>query len=506
MGRFRFTDDVHVNGDHDEACWEFAGSNASESQALVVAATEPSSTRSTRQKTERGMHQKSERECDYVPCYPLDSWSEACAPKRRNYWVLVLTFSIALVAIVWKDPPPAPPQTTDPSITGWHEYLQQHATQLVRSVVELGLRTPFHVLAWLGSSLYADLQLSWDRQRQRAGRCRLEIPPNLDAALQNHVVGQGVAVERLAESVHAWNTLSSSSPLVVYAVGYVHTGKRTLARTLASHLRRSDCAIDTLLHIDHWTQDFPALVGRIDSHIDTAGSAAVVLFTSIEDIDVGLMRNLLLFLNGKSIDTVPTHYKPRNALYYLASSTVGLSPITRTLRSTGGDLHQAISLTADIHESIAQHLNITDSRSIATILPFGPFTQDSLLLLLRQHIDDLSRKYMGLAWKRLEITETALNALLSEHRVEYLQWRSKSTNFVLQVAVDGAKVLDPGRSPTMTKLYAQTNQFVQQRNPDPNRVAVLDHEEGTAALQKGVFRWCKNEDRSNCEEAHRFRI
>ena len=538
-----------------------------------------------------------------------------------------------LIALIWKDPPPAPPRSfhdeegdgaTDTATTlllhhshiSWEDYLGQHGRQLKESAVALGLRTPWHVLSWWIASVAADLQLVYERLREQSRRRRRRRnydchpstatsnnnPNSLQHQLHDRMVGQPLAVEWVAEAVHAWNR---DAPLVVWAVGYPHTGKRTLARQLAmaaassenNSCRSADAETDTntdsvLLQLQgsDWriedyhraTNDdgiherksvhtmFRNLANRIALHVQRQPDGfAVILLTRVEDMEASLRSQLLeaLLLEEERDDdpstsvlddpTIPNLRELcRNTIIYLTcSSGNALVPITRALRASGGnDLRDAVSLPADLRHALVESMGLSSragnhvARS-STILPFGPFTPDTLAQLLRRRVADYSATQAAAAadqtpWKSLRITDAAVEAFLDPRRVEYLEWRRSSRSsggastmdpnnnnnnaadddepqHFLTVALEGAKVLDD-RGPIMTKIKAQTKQMLaqlKQENANANqseKIAVLDYDTTTnpfvSESYRGVLKWCDDDaeeekpSNQNCRTVLRFRV
>jgi hypothetical protein len=641
MGRFRIAalHEVDSDGDDDDdddnnnghRHWDFVGDSPGENDALVVAsssssrestllaaapttATEASSRSSPPQHDGGWLRHESRQWEEAVPYHWED---EEPKTRPRSYKLLYLSLLIALVALCWKDPPPAPPQShaddsdLSPFVhTSWTDYITKHGQQLTVSATALGIHTPWHVVSWLGASVVTDVQLLLEKVQklQRAVQCQqlYYVPPtNLQQELQQAVVGQPLAVELLSDAVQAWSSLTNNhdnkDPLVVLAVGYIHTGKRTLAMELASRIRDDGkCATthddnnnSNVLHLtggdwkldvhNHLNEDssisatatttaefrlFRKLAHTIEAHMHRASSgAAVILVTNVEDMEPGVSSRLFQALGGTTstfeqhIDStsIPDLRRQcRNSIVYLTSSSIGLTHITRSLRATGGSLLDAVSLAGDLKDAVHQHFGNSQATEtiITAILPFGPFTPDTLAQLFRKRVAVYSNSITSInvaTWKQFVVTDAAIAAFLDERRVEYLEWwrsqrradnagkshgsaysnavtaarlmtapasetnnnnnkksnQEAATELFMKVAVEGAKVLDDN-GPIMTKIYAQVNQLLTindyPQQPD-KKVAVLDYD-ATAMLDsnRGILQWCTDEKRRECREVRRFRI
>jgi len=570
MGRFRIVHDDD-DSEQEDRHWEFVAEGAGEEGAMVVReevvalqgeengggvgsdsgaqdnepclADDGTSCNRRRHNVDlfgRAFQRHATNDWETVP-YPNagNEW-EWVEPERRSTrwssfrsWFWIISFVIVFIALLWKDPPPAPPPSNDnaDAITiSWNEYFGQHGPQLKESATALGLHTPRHILSWLVTSVYTDLLILYERfQQQRQPKCRLIMDSGL-SFLQNEMVGQSMAVETLVESRY------TSGPWVVWAIGYPHTGKRTLARKLASQIV-DNCGENSLLQIkgSDWRieeyydlearnklveRDFQTLASTITTHIQRYGFAVIVL-VNVEEMAPEIFRRIMESLESScERSSKPDDNKLNlreicgNSIVYLTTSTgKSLEPITRSLRVSGQDLRKALALPADIRDAVGMTFGV-DSR-IATMLPFGPFTPDLLADLLRQRVSDYSATQTGVSWKRLKISDAAVKAFLDPSRVEYLEWRSRVTGetnskedeHFMTVALEGASILDD-RGSVMSKIYAQTKQMVQQ-GAQPSKVAVLDYESTNPFASdehRGLLKWCDDSPQSKCKKISRFRI
>jgi Torsin len=516
--------------------------------------------------------------------------------RRRLYLSAILA---VLVALWWRDPPPAPPLTTKSAsatlwtestatdqheeeatvaTTTWTAFLAHHGSQLYEAIAALGVATPRHVLYWLGQSLATDVALWYEdhwRSKRLSGMfakprpaCVWQNARHLHWDFGQFIIGQQLAVEWLHDAIQAWvSSLSSSSTstreraLVVVATGFEHTGKRTLARTLMQQLGRQ-CQVDLTRHILHlkgsdWklephhdasslfaTRLYQRLALTIESHIkrNRIGASVIILLEGMEDMDTRILSRLLLAVSVPP--TTTSNYKDgspdlyalcRHAVLYMTCSSVGVKAISRNLRLSHGNLESVVaSLSADLKASVRAHLG-DQAQVISTILPFVPLTEQTLPLLFRRRISDL---YSKEGQNRLAMTDAAVDRLLDQSRVEYLEWTItkppptgsdnpsgetattlaesvESQSYVIKVVVEGAMVLDD-QGPILTKIAAHVQPLLLQEQHDKrhsDQTLVLDHDaRATLDRNRGVLKWCDTSSNTvdpswqACQEALRFRI
>lgn len=604
MGRFRIVCD---NDDDDniqeEPHWEFLASEASEEGALVVAgqhaqhstdehnhpatrsqycSRDRRSASATDQRRQGAHHMREDWETVKYPSNDCWEWVErdrsngGQSMTSRLFWIL--SACVVLVALLWKDPPPAPPLSSatseeDEDVVNWSVYLQRHGRQLTESATALGLQTPFHIVSWLATSLYTDIQLYYEQyQLHRLPKCKLRLSIQ---DLQFQLVRQPLAAEWLTEAVQArlgrYPHIDQSGsadnignePWIVWAIGYPHTGKRTLARQLASMVTErcfdDNQAVLTIQGGDwrgiqdlDYRNDPDARTRRLESvleslvtnminHIQRYGFTVIVV-SKAEDMDRDLLKLFLQSLESACTANpwhdnkqILSHFQGmcgKSILYLTVSTGKALEPITRSLRLSGEDLRNASAgLPADLRDALRQNIGV-DTTKLQTLLPFGPMTPRGLAELLRQLVAEYSATHAGVAWKELRITDAAEQSFLHPSRVEYLEWKSRSTivptasddeqlhpeeqqqQFLMTVALEGASVLDD-RGPVMTKIYAQTRPLLLAENAQPNQVAVLDVDQHSSHRlwasndehqYRGVLRWCDSNRQNQCQTVSRFRI
>ena len=96
------------------------------------------------------------------------------------------------------------------------------------------------------------------------------------------------------------------------------------------------------------------------------------------------------------------------------------------------------------------------------------------------------------------MTNELAAALVDPTRVEYIEWKDKTTGeTILVFSGTGAEVLEIG-SPIMNKVAAQIKRCLSDAAPE--RSAQLDYDHKTRA---GVVRWCVG---TSCWESCRFSL
>ena len=117
-----------------------------------------------------------------------------------------------------------------------------------------------------------------------------------------------------------------------------------------------------------------------------------------------------------------------------------------------------------------------------------------------------------------------MRAFLDPRRVEYLEWKSRygtaaatsetgpdepPPQHFLTVALEGAAVLDD-QGPVMTKIFAQTRQFMLTEQAQPDLVAVVDYDDSSSFLisdeRRGLLQWCDSSGYGQCQTVSRFRV
>jgi hypothetical protein len=419
-------------------------------------------------------------------------------------------------------------------------------------------------------------------------------------------------------------------PLMVFATGYEHTGKRTLAHHIAYTYRTqcdmvatssSSTSVPLLLQLNgydwrlqNYEMDiddvevtnryrrrlYRKLVHVIESHyynlqrrfmnhqptaVEGSALPNMILITNIEDMDSILLLQLLSLLKPQQRDALDSMYQHieirddthdddstnhndngkifgglstdiklqqlcQNSIIYMTSNQYGVSVIARhwrqrgqinasTAATTTTTIEPTITLTSDIRDIVQRELNDNTLQLFKTIviLPFVPFTPVSLEQLLRHRITtyyttmirqmtvpsitgtDISHP------STLIITDTAIQEIIHERNVEYIEWRAKSkssttstttstetvpppttttTTTIFKIVVEGAHAIHD-HHPVLVNIYTQLHQALEgllgqpkpvaQRLPIPGRTGqkiVLDYDRtSTITLyDRGILQLC----------------
>ena len=135
------------------------------------------------------------------------------------------------------------------------------------------------------------------------------------------------------------------------------------------------------------------------------------------------------------------------------------------------------------------------------IAPFLPFQSEDLKSILRSRIQYLDTKYEGIHWKRLHLSNTAIDYFLSTDHVEYFDLLTKDDN-PLTFSLRGAKALEGNAlvQALQTKLISGTRRR-------PHKIAFVDITAFHDEMWQTVLSWC-NADASGqleaCEEEWRL--
>jgi hypothetical protein len=610
--------------------------------------------------------------------------------RRRYYWYTILSMFILLIAFLCQHdripPGPPPPIMTTRSdiyhdLHSWEEYIHEHAYQLTRSFIILCIHTPVYVIQHWIKSAYIDLEkefmhlkyiqhknlallseirhktiaalfmdfialLSYNGstsiynvslQQQHQQQCKWHVPHrknstrNIDDG-SAYVIGQDLAIELIQNSITLWQQQKQQNgPLILFATGYEHTGKRTMAcnmmmpswrtGTNCYYHRNNQDQQQLLLHLHgrDWTlKDYEKdnsieiinrarrllyrkMIHTIQSHFYRTTNIAnpydqthMILITNIEDMEPYMLIQFLSQIqkqqsniadaldtyyidddNSNSHDTMQTIYSNdiyelcQNSIVYLTSNQYGISEIARYIRTVDANIvtsslsSNVVTLLSDIRHTIQNELKNHRTDHIykqhvefdtIQILPFVPFTLVSLQQLLHYRIN----LYFNQTVHRLSspststndtlpmsimVTNAALNAILNERNVEYIEWRRTTKKEIIttqsssspsiddannnmidstsknndnnqeqttymKIVIDGANTIQD-HNPIIMKLYTQIHQVIESiliiqkntnnKNEDNsitdyhrNNVLVLDYDTTTpvSLYDRGTFLLC----------------
>jgi len=147
------------------------------------------------------------------------------------------------------------------------------------------------------------------------------------------------------------------------------------------------------------------------------------------------------------------------------------------------------------------------SNHFSIIAPLLPLQRQDINSLLISKFDQLDRTLRGTQWKRLEISNDAINLFVDEDHVEYFDlFRKDTTNSdkksdkaLLTFSVSGAMTLDQN-----SWWKALSNKIVDGTRRRPNDVAFIDIDKES---HETVFCWMDDNDVSDhCKEEWRLLI
>ena len=570
------------------------------------------------------------------------------------------------------------PHVPSPHIS-WNEYIHVHTYHLLHSFLALGIQTPYYIFTHALRSFIADVQIFYlqyhhhhhhhhhhpwyirtilqyymttstmarnDTHQTSSSQlllCQWNVPPLLNRInhstndhsndKKNHtsiVIGQDMAMEYVRNAMYTWtqqqqstatsSTTSSTTkqPLVLFATGYEHTGKHTLAHHIATtyrtncdpsmsssllllqihghdwKLQQYEIDVDDIENTNRYRRRlYRKLIHVIESHYynlqqqhqrlhqysyhttsttyqNPPSPPNMILISNMEDMDSVVLLQLLSTLRPPQQNPTDSIYHRiiipndpneedmtdfdttdgnvgnpstqqhtlrqfcQNTIIYLTSNQYGVSAIARHLRNGGlttttssfttTTTIPSITLTSDIRDIVQRELQDTTNEifNTVTILPFVPFTSAALEQLLRHRIDiyytatvrQLTTGVTATAEypSTIVVTNRAIQAILDDRNIEYIEWRAKSkssttavaspettiTTSILKMVVEGANAIQD-QIPVVTKLYTQLHQVLEtllesakQLPSTTGTILVLDYDTtSTITLyDRGMFHWC----------------
>ena len=157
------------------------------------------------------------------------------------------------------------------------------------------------------------------------------------------------------------------------------------------------------------------------------GLGSVIIIHHIEHLgDDGLLSDIFKVLNGHT-NTLPYVHDDNDeaascdgTVFLLTTEQWGTKRIFQMIQQNDGlenlpreGLLSAIRWEVDSHLRYWQRLN-----SRTTIVPFLPFQQDDLLLVVQSWFQELSDKYQGIHWAWLDVSTSAIKYIVDQ--MEYL--------------------------------------------------------------------------------------
>lgn len=437
-------------------------------------------------------------------------------PSSWRTRTFVLTLLIAVVSWFFRDGPPGPPMihsgTSPPELHSWQSFLDKHRSQLWESSTALVYHTPLHILRWWLACTAADVAdlWQWMTHADEPG-CSLTLPEDLDAtrrALQEHLIGQSLAVNVVSDALEAWALeKTQQSPLLLYLTGYPGTGKATLARLLAGRVLFQGCPQPPVLwlngadfspdrapdglslrrQLEHW----------IVRHVHQHAEGSMIVLENVEHMDPLIFTWLVDQLaNEQALDGESPRQplsrlreKCRQTIFVFTSPSIGNKAISRALRRQ--ELAAAMNspgFLLDVADEIDQSFAHGLSSKLDAIAPFVPLTKSDLMAIVRSKVRDYSLLDSGKLWHSFQVSDKAIENLLAPN-VEYITWNQRNSETTAMTAVltfssTGAAMLgDKGR--IWSKIRAQTQRCLA-KSPDPTQMAYLDVPFG----RHGELMWC----------------
>ena len=139
---------------------------------------------------------------------------------------------------------------------------------------------------------------------------------------------------------------------------------------------------------------------------------------------------------------------------------------------------------------------------MSTVAPFLPFQQGDILSILRNEVHRMDLKYQGFRWKRLEVSNTALDYFVGIDHVEYFDLfrnevdgdEENDDGIVLTFSTSGAGAL--ASNPFWQVLSSKLARGTRHR---PYKVGFVDFDMKSSEI---LLFWCDDgaAGLDNCEE------
>ena len=429
----------------------------------------------------------------------------------------------------------------------------------------------------------------WQKNRAPTSCSVITQAGEFNGRLKEKIFGQDLAVQLVSDALDAWVQRRSLQvndhkrdrrPLLLFFTGFTSVGKSTMARALAdvvfSPAGCSDGHVLELSGAAYPTDDSFTSTPRVElmhsilHHAQQYPEGSIILLRNVDSMSGEVFKWLLQILSSSSSSGEPVAQRslPRahdfgdipaqcaNTIFVFTSSSLGQNAIARTLRQTGGiALHEAThisSLLADLAYDLNLHFKVENSRDMLNALvPFGPLTQDDLGDILRIKMKELSDRFSSTKmqevkadgveeeqgprlalsrWSRLILTDRAIDLLVSESRVEYLEWKRRDQAndrpiSFMKIALEGAQSIQGDNNASYKVLLTHihecfsegpskapiTNEKVENNllYSSQKTVAVVDIDGPSGSM---LFLWCGSVEsgtriggyNSDCHEACRF--
>lgn len=542
MGRFTLRnhhdDDNNNDDDDDERQWEFVSSNPAEEGALVLRNMIRNGTRTSNREFLSDTRQRR----GMVDYYGVHSSAGPDSRTAFITWKRSILIAIVAWALHSYWPPAPPTSSSMiPSWNDYlTQHTTQLLLATKALAVEVPVHVV--QWCWVGFSTDLQLFYEEHVKPMLYRGCRMKetfITSESFQLVADGLIGQETALGLVKNTLQTWKwqplveesnpkskKATESRPLLLFFwTGFSGVGKTTLAKLLVKHVLFDSLACTNPPLLELYGKDFTLrqledkdisekliensstlslrddLMHRIVRHVRKNPAGSVILLQGVEhmapDVLVWLLRTLsswrtntvttvpIPFISSM-IDADPQPAPPHesysccpNTIFILTSSTIGRNAITRKLRQARGVLptHHEASFLADLAHEIDLQLDLNSKELLDAIVPFGPLTPHHLSTILRLRLKQLSSTF-STRWKELRITDAAVDALLDPARVEYLEWRKRSSDggpgeLFMTVSLEGASVLHERVSPLWKQVLAQIHECFSLSSSDGSTESTL---------------------------------
>jgi hypothetical protein len=279
------------------------------------------------------------------------------------------------------------------------------------------------------------------------------------------------------------------------------------------------------------------------------GLGSVIIIHHIENLDDSLLSDIVHVLNGDAntipncadddgkidYDKIDDELSSDGTVFLLTSEQWGTKRIFQMIQRNNGltsegllpmneGLLSGIRLEVDSHLMMKRkyHWQRRKLNSHMMIVPFLPFQEDDMLLIMQSRFQELSMKYKDVHWVQFDVSTSALSFSVGVDRVDYLdlyddgnfqptevrdaddeshqQSSSSSSKPLITFSTNGAHALRDNFIYTTLK-----SKLIGGTRRRPYKAAFLDLDEDTLEY---VLSWCDPDhaDVKECEEEWRLRL
>lgn len=139
-----------------------------------------------------------------------------------------------------------------------------------------------------------------------------------------------------------------------------------------------------------------------------------------------------------------------------------------------------------------------DAKSLSTVAPFLPPEAYDLVILIRRDLNEIGDLYRGTHWHSLQISNDALNLLVSKDHVNYFEIKSdkNSSEVMLTFALEGFHALK--KHELLGKI---SSNLLHGFHPKPEKIAHLFYDMLTNQI---AFNLCDDSIMGNCTTSWRL--